>query len=147
MQTTWILAADASRARIFEFGGGDSALREIVDFQHPEGRAQERELVSDARGRRHGGNARQGNTSQPAKDAAQHEMEKFSRNVCAYLDDAQQHHRFDELCVIAPPTLLGVIRRQLSKETQQRVLSEIPRDVAWLDARQLEDYLTRGVIH
>lgn len=146
MQTTWILAADASRARIFAFDGSNSALREIKAFDHPEGRVQERQLVTDARGRRYGG-GRQGNTGQPARDAGQHELAKFSRSVCSYLDEAQQQHLFDELCVIAPPTLLGLIRRQLSRETQQRVLSEIPRDVSWLDARQMEEYLTRGVIH
>jgi protein required for attachment to host cells len=147
MQTTWILAADASHARIFEFGGGDSALRQVEGFEHPAGRAHISELTTDAGGRHYGVGGVGGNTSQPAQDAAQHEVETFSRSLCAYLDSAQQQHRFDELCVIAPPTVLGAIRRQLSKETQQLVLNEIPRDVAWLDARQMEEYLTRGVIH
>ena len=44
MRITWILAADAARARIFEIPGARRPMREIRDFFNPEGRAQNREL-------------------------------------------------------------------------------------------------------
>ena len=49
--TTWIVAADSSRARVFEIAEPDRRLREVEKFDHPEGRANNRELISDADGR------------------------------------------------------------------------------------------------
>ena len=51
---TWIIAADSSRARIFEAIEPEQHLREIEDLANPEGRANNRELKSDAQGRYYG---------------------------------------------------------------------------------------------
>jgi len=57
MTTTWIIAADSSRARILQVTDRDEHLEEIEDLLNPEGRVHDRELVSDAHPRfsGHGG--------------------------------------------------------------------------------------------
>ena len=51
MQTTWILAADSSRARIFEVAEKDRRLLEIQDFVNPEARMSEREFYQTGKPR------------------------------------------------------------------------------------------------
>src|SRR5919197_3501098 len=47
MTTTWIIAADASRARILQVTDRQQ-LAEVEDLLNPEGRVHDRELISDA---------------------------------------------------------------------------------------------------
>src|SRR5919109_3535756 len=57
MTTTWIIAADASRARILQVTDRARELAEVDDLLNPEGRVHDRELISDAHPRfsGHGG--------------------------------------------------------------------------------------------
>jgi protein required for attachment to host cells len=58
MQTTWILVADSSRARIFEIEPSEQNFQEVEDFFNPQGRANGRELNTDSQAREHRDEAR-----------------------------------------------------------------------------------------
>src|SRR5438045_2290036 len=64
----WVLVSDAARARLFEQRYDNDMPREIADFPNPDGRAHNRDLVSDADGRRqvggHGGGGQSGSHSE-----------------------------------------------------------------------------------
>ena len=139
MKTTWIIAADSSRARILQVMDRDGRLAEVEDFLNPEGRAHERDLLEDghARFNGHGGNGG------PASDreettATEHATELFAKRVSEYLDKARTAHRYDRLHVVAAPKFLGQLRREFGKEVQKLVTSELPKDLSWLDGRDLE---------
>ncbi|MGZ8290130.1 MAG: host attachment protein [Telluria sp.] len=141
MQTTWVIAADSSRARIFEMEKDNQHLREIEDMVNPEGRQDGREIQTDAAGRFSLGRGTQGHTSQPQSTPQQHDVELFSKQLGRYIDKACDEHRFDSLCVIAPPKFLGLIRENLSDQSRKAVQEEIPKDIAWFEEREIEDYL------
>ena len=48
MATTWILAADRAQARLYRLHGRGKPLSLIEQFEHPEGRAHEGDLVTDS---------------------------------------------------------------------------------------------------
>lgn len=114
MQTTWIVAADASRARIFEMEGDSDKLREIEDMINPQDRQQ---------------------------SAQQHDVAQFSREVSRFIDKACGEQRFDALCVIAPPRFIGLMRENLCEQARQAVTEEIPKDIAWFEGRDIEKYV------
>ena len=143
MKTTWILAADASRARILQVMDRDARLAEVEDFLNPEGRAHDRDLISDSHPRFSG-------TSGPGSDreemkATEHATELFVKRVSEYLDKARTAHRYDRLHLVAPPKFLGQLRKELGKEVEKLVTSELPKDLSWLNERELEKrLLSRG---
>jgi protein required for attachment to host cells len=141
VKTTWVIVADASRARIFEASNTERALHEIETFMHPEGRAQNRELKTDGAGRYFSRAGAQAHTGGPSVDPAQHEMELFAKRLGEYLDKACGENRFEALYVVAPPKLLGLLRKNLSKTTSQLISETIPKDISWFDERELEHYL------
>src|SRR5882762_712246 len=99
MPTTWIVAADSSRARILRVVGREHRLVEIQDFVNPKGRMDERELITDA-------HPRQETT------AVEHETELFAKQIDRYLDKARVKGLFDKLhldarLVEVPVDLLG----------------------------------------
>ena len=139
MTTTWIIAADSSRARILQVTDRDEHLDEIDDLLNPEGRVHDRELISDAHPRFHG-------TSGPGSDreetsATQHATELFAKRVGEYLDKARSAHRYDRLHLVAPPKFLGQLRKELDKEVQKLVTEELPKDLSWLKAHDLQERL------
>jgi protein required for attachment to host cells len=139
MTTTWIIAADSSRARILQVTDRGDELAEIEDLLNPEARVDDRELPTDAHARFHG-------SSGPASDreetsAAEHATELFAKRVGDYLDKARTAHRYDRLHLIAPPRFLGQLRKQLGKEVQKLVADELPKDLSGLNARDIERYL------
>ncbi|WP_019140112.1 host attachment protein [Noviherbaspirillum massiliense] len=149
MQTTWIVAADSSRARIFELEGTEHHLREVEDVANPVARGNEQDIEDEPMGRFHGkGEREQDHTAEPSVDPMQREVEIFSKEVSQFLDKARMEHRYDRLRVIAYPKFLGMLRKHLSKEVGELVEDEIPRDISWLDASDIEAYLkAKGKLH
>jgi len=155
MRTTWVIAADSNRARVFELSDSGHKLREIEDMLNPEARQMEREQVTDAGGRfgqgGQGGEGGPGNlgpgargqahTSEPQQSVREHEVEMFSKQLGRYLDQARNEHRFDRLRVIAAPKFLGLIRQNMSKEVEKMVEEEIPKNISGFESREVEQYL------
>jgi protein required for attachment to host cells len=165
MQTTWVIAADSNRARIFEMAEGNK-LREIEDMYNPEGRQSTGEQVSDAEGSfaqggpvrgggstgpgvagaAIGGSRGQGSTGEPQETWREHDVNMFSKQLVRYLDQARNEHRFDKLRVIAAPKFLGLIRQNMNKEVQKMVEEEIPKEITGLDTRNVEQYI-QSLLH
>jgi protein required for attachment to host cells len=152
--TTWIVAADASRARFLQVAGQDKRFTQFEDLLNPAGRAEDKELTTDATPRfsGHGGVGKPGarSTSGPGSDreepsAQEHETELFAKRIGDYLDQARNQHRYDELYLVAPPKFLGMLRKKLNKEVQKLVVDEFDKDLSWFNPRELESRLKAAV--
>jgi protein required for attachment to host cells len=138
MANTWIVAADASRARVLQVAG-PQRLVEVDNLLNPEGRLSDREINTDARGRFSGGH-----TGEDDVGAVDHQVELFAKRVGDYLDKARTDHRYDELVLVAPPRFLGMIRKSLGKEVEKLVVDDLDKDLSWFNARELESYFAKG---
>ena len=144
MTTTWIIAADASRARILQVTDRAQQLEEIEDLLNPEGRVHDRELISDAHPRFSGHGGAGPGSDREEMSATEHATELFAKRLGDYLDKARTAHRYDRLHLIAPPKFLGRLRKELGKEVQKLVAEELPKDLSWLNARDIQaQYLNR----
>jgi len=147
MTTTWIIAADSSRARILQVTDRSQDLAEIEDLLNPEGRVHDRQLISDAHPRfsGHGGGGEGGGpgTDREETSATQHATELFAKRLGDYLDKARNAHRYDRLHLIAPPKFLGQLRKELGKEVEKLVADELPKDLSWLSARDIQSHVNR----
>ena len=139
MTTTWIIAADSSRARILQVTDRNERLDEIDDLLNPEGRVHDRELISDAHPRFHGGGGQASDREEMS--ATEHATELFAKRVSEYLDKARSAHRYDRLHLVAPPKFLGQLRKELDKEVQKLVAEELPKDLSWLKTHDLQERL------
>ena len=144
MTTTWIIAADASRARILQVTDRAQQLEEVEDLLNPEGRVHDRELISDAHPRLSSHSGGGPGSDREETSAAEHATELFAKRVGNYLESARTAHRYDRLHLIAPPRFLGQLRKELGKEVQKLVAEELPKDLSWLNARDIQaQYLNR----
>ena len=144
MATTWIIAADESRARVLQVLDRDQRFAEIDDLVNPAGRAQDRELQSDAEPRFNGRAGGGPGSDRETQGPVEHSARTFAREVGRYLDQARNEHRYDQLVLVAPPKFLGALRKELHKEVEKLVVDELPKDLAWFNARQIEEYFAKG---
>lgn len=141
MQPTWIVVADASRARVLELHAHNH-LAEIEDLVNPAERNGNADLITDNSGRFYGDSGSgQGNTSQPAATAKQHEAEQFAGTVAQYLDDARNQHKYAKLQLIAAPEFLGLMRKKMDQGVMLLVENELAKDLSTASLQQVEQYV------
>ena len=132
---TWVLLADASRAKLFEMRGLEKPVL-FRELEHRESREQGRDLIGNRP------NASQhhleGDTRARWSPGSLRtvESERFARELTALLEKARAENAFDELVVSAPPHLLGELRGQFSKALMEQVVKTDAR--RWVDARPEE---------
>jgi len=143
MQTTWIVAADSTRARILEMKGRGQPLREMEDLYNPAGREQDHELGKDERGRFYGniGTPGQANTADYSASPVEHANERFAHTVAEYLDKGRNDHRYNKVVIVAAPKFLGLLRNNLNKEVKKLVEKDLAYDISAFNERQIAEFV------
>lgn len=139
---TWILVCNGSGARLFASRGRQAPLNLLKEFDHPEGRAANHDLVSDRAGQAHqrvgpSSSAMEPHTS-PKEVAQGHFVHLLANVLHKGLDEKDYRH----LVLVASPHLLGRLREALSSQVQQHVRASLDKDCTQLDARALAEQLT-----
>lgn len=148
MDATWIVSANAGRARIFAQSAAADRLEEINDMVNTPAREPMRATETDELGQRAAGKSRQGsggpsqeNGYQQHQTPPQHQEELFARDVAHFLIAAHDEGRFRDLCLVASPEFLGVLRRQVAGRLDAAIKVEINKDYT----RESADELRRHV--
>jgi protein required for attachment to host cells len=136
---TWILLADSASARLYQT---DEHLRDwavVREFNHPEGRAKESELVSDKPGRVQQSRGYR-SAMEPPTPRKKVEAERFARLLADVLDQGVVSGAYQRLIVVAAPPFLGELRSALSDRVSDRALV-IDKDYLHLDPPQVKQRL------
>jgi protein required for attachment to host cells len=131
---SWVVVADATRARIFEVQRRRH-LELLLELSHPAGRAHGRALETDRPGRvqqRATGSIR--SAIEPQTEVHQVELARFAREIGQALRAGLDRAAYDQLVLIAPPHFLGVLRSQLDGQVARRVTTSVDKDLtAWTE--------------
>lgn len=141
MSKTWLLVADAAKARLFEIAKKGGNLTEIACYTNPDGRSPGQ----------HPEHGRQGRTQESA-NSARHAIEphtslreKHAMQFADLLRDAIRQGRmanqYDQLVLMAPPRFLGLLRGRLDDQTLKCVVAEVGSDLLALSPTELRAYL------
>jgi protein required for attachment to host cells len=146
----WILVAHRADARIIRSTGRRGSLHLVSQFEHPEGRKQNREIDTDAKGSRPSANSGQGHTTggagssghmrhglDPHLEAVEHIADIFAKALALKLREGRTQHEFDEVILVAEPGFLGKIRRFLDKQTNAMVSATLNRNLTALPMHEL----------
>ena len=160
MQTTWIIAANAGRARFFSEAGPAEPLQEIEDMVNSAVRLRTLETESDKLGPTAAGKSghNSGGTQvvglahnvgvgapnkayQPAHTPAEQEAEQFAKDISSYLMQAHQGGRFERLVISASPPFLGALRSFLDPHIKALIALEFNKDYTHCNAGELREQL------
>ncbi len=134
MDTTWVLAANAGRSRIFAIAAG-GAPEEIDDRINDAVRQRDSDLETDRFGptsagksMHNTGGALPNKTYQPAQTPVQHETELFARSIAEFLLQGHLAAHYSRLVLAASPEFLGVMRQLLDPRVAALVVAELNKD-------------------
>jgi protein required for attachment to host cells len=130
---TWVIVADASRARLYELEGRGQPLTELQDLVHPEARLKGMEIESDRPGRAFDTRGDQRHAMAPPTEPKHEEAMRFAREVAALLREGFDAHRFRQLCVVAPPQFMGLLRDEIDGPVRAAVKAELSKDLTHED--------------
>lgn len=146
MEATWIVTANAARARFFSQLGASRRWAEVGDMVNTAARLRTHETETDALGQRAASGSRHGRGApgqpsgyEPRQMPAERETERFARSIATHLLQAHQHGRYGHLVLIASPEFLGMLRSQIDPRLATLVKFEIDHDYTKCDARELHD--------
>ena len=127
--TTYIVVADAARARIFTRDALN--LTEHDSLVHAAGRLHEGDLITDRRGADvHESGSTSARSSGEEGAASQHENELFAKEVAQRLYGARVDNSMEKLIMVAPPKFLGLLREKLDNTTQKLIIHTLSKDLS-----------------
>jgi len=137
---SWVLVCDGARALIFR-NRGDAELLDLETIDAlPEPHPRAGELGADRPGRVHESHG-EGRSAVAETDRHEAAEVAFIARVAEQLDRRLADAERKAFVVVAPPRVLGVIRRCLTPAAQEALTAEIGKDLAHLDTGEIEKRL------
>ncbi|MDQ2988646.1 MAG: host attachment protein, partial [Pseudomonadota bacterium] len=78
---------------------------------------------------------------EPHQTPVEHQTELFAKNVAEFLLKGQQQGRFRQLCIVASPQFLGILRQQLNSNVASTVSLEINKDYTQASTAELQEHI------
>lgn len=141
---TWIVIADAARARVLEQVGKGKPLTQVDGLTLETELKPTHEIVSDRAGRNFGDFPRHAFDSKT--DPHRLEKRRFVEHVAAMLDDKAGADAFDRLVLVAPPQALGDLRAALTPRLASAVHAELAKDLTKTPDQDLMSHLEDALL-
>ncbi len=127
---TWILIADAGRARVLQNmgpGKGTTAVDGLASESALP--SSTNEIVADRQGRSFESTGSTRHPMEPRTDPREQMKRSYLEMLADQLDGKLQAGAFDRLVVVAPPQALGILRAAFSDRVRSAVSGELAKDL------------------
>lgn len=143
MSTTWVMVANASRARLFSQVKKFGELHLVKEFSHPESRQKEAAFTTDRPGRyQASGNTQSPHgTYQAPSTPKENEHDRFARELAETLENGRLNSSYGTLIVVAAPHFHGLINKHLGTQVRGLVQMDIEKDYTTLTTSELAERL------
>ena len=132
MDKTWVVIADAQRARCFERHGAHHPMTELAGFVHPHpsliGLAEGGDLTGAA-GKGHGNTGHAGTQFEPHTDAHAKARARFANELAVFINKGVSTQQCNSLVLIAPGPMLGEIKPFLSPAAHSILTRSVVSDL------------------
>ena len=145
---TWILVADAHRARCFEQTALNTALTELADFVYPHSRVTHEgsaDRSGDA-GKGHGRTGHAGTQFEPQTEAGAKERDSFARQLADYLNQGVAAQRCSSLALIATSPMLGALKPHLSSVAGKLLKRSVAMDLTHYQGPELQQRVQEALL-
>lgn len=151
---TWVVVADAARARFFAVRDNSGAYRGSEAFPSsqpaPKGELEEVTSLSNSAARLADADLetdRPGSTSErkgdgmhayePPNSVRDVEAKRFARDVVEQLDQARQQGKMDRFYLLAAPDFLGLLRDAMGKALKEALVEDHAKDFSERSAQDI----------
>ena len=139
-----VLVLDGRKSLFFR-NHGDEEMIDLRTEAHDEREdRKDREIKTDAPGTAATGLSGGGDTHRPAMeetDFHQQEEDLWVKDAAEELRKRALRNDFDALVIVAPPKALGVLRKELHKEVEKRVILTLNKEMSGRPIPDIEQLL------
>jgi protein required for attachment to host cells len=143
---TWILVADGGRARILETTGKRQDLHLVTGSQSCLSNPPSHELGRDAPGRVYESVGHARHAVEPRSDPHTALEALFASQLATMLADHLAKDDFDRLVVVAPPVMLGNLRKMIKAEVRDKIIAEIDKDLTHVPNNEIASLIEDVII-
>jgi protein required for attachment to host cells len=136
MEKTWILIADAHRARFLERHAPDHSLTELADFVFPH--------TDDVR-QTHGRTGHAGTQLEPHTQTQAKERSSFAQQLADYLNAGVAEQRCKSFVLIASSPMLGELRPHLSSAAAKSLRRCVASDLTRYQGAELKERVNHAL--
>lgn len=139
-QTTWILVANASTAKLYANQGPKKGLTLVREMEHPESRQKNIDLVTDRPGHMQSSGTGHG-SRQPPTEPKQNEARHFAQELARELNHGRATNQYARAIIVAPPAFMGLVNALLDAPTAQVVSDRFEKDYTRATVKDLTAHL------
>jgi len=139
----WIMVGDGEKALFLKNDGDDkfpnlTVVRELAHENLPT-----REQGTDTPGRRSDGPSGHKSAVEET-DWHRLEKERFAKEIADRLYKAAHRGSYHDLIVVAPPMVLGELRKEFHKEVEQRIVFDLAKELTNHPVDEIEKALSKA---
>ncbi|MFO1171140.1 MAG: host attachment protein [Hyphomicrobiaceae bacterium] len=141
LDRTWILIADAARARVLLYRGPEHKLKSVEGLTMEADHKRASELGADKPGRSFESVGATRHAVSPHSDPERLEDRRFAIAIMARLDKHASQAEFEHLVVVAPPVMLGELRHALTPHLSTLLTATLDKDLTKIPEAKLAGHL------
>ncbi len=135
---TWVVTADSTICRIYQFDEPNKKLELIKEFTHPDAHLQKGEYLTDDKPGRYKSDARFGGGSYaPHSDPKEVITDNFARDIATELNRGRNSQAYKKIITVCLPHMKGLLYKHLDKHVKELVSQDIEKDVMHLPTHEL----------
>lgn len=142
---TWVLIADAARARVFETRGKGSGLTPVQDMALDAELAPSHEIGTDRPGRAFDSVGTGRHAMESPSDPHREQKRQFARRIADAVEGRRAAKSFDRLVVVAPAVTMGDLRAALTDKVKAAIAAEVVADLTNTPVSALPAHLSAYV--
>jgi protein required for attachment to host cells len=139
-----VLVIDGRKMLFFRNNGDENQIDLQTEAHDEREDFKDRELKTDAPGNAATGMTGGGDTHRPAyseTDFHQQEEDNWVKDAAEQLRMRALRNDFDALVIVAPPKALGVLRKELHKEVEKRIILTLNKEMSGRPIPDIEQLL------
>jgi len=151
---TWVVVADAARARFFAVRDNSGAylgseafpssqpapkgqLEEVASLSNPAARLSDGDLETDRPGATADRKGDAMHAYEPPNSVRDVEAKRFAGDVVAQLDQARQQGKMERFYLLAAPDFLGLLRELMGKTLREALVGDQAKDFSGRSAEDI----------
>ncbi len=135
-----VLVADGRKLLFFRNRGDENQIDLRTEAHDERSDAKDSELKTDGPGTQ-GQSFGYGRPAMDETDFHQQEEDRWVKDAAEQLKKRALANDFDALAIIAPPKALGVLRKELHKEVEKRIILTLNKEMTDRPISDIEDLL------
>ncbi len=138
----WIMLANSNDCRIYEYDQAHKHLSLIEEISHPEHRLKASEFwTTDAPGHYKSSGYRRGAFSEA--NPLEQSIDEFARDIASHLNKGRNSHAFDDVTVIVPARMEGLLFKHINKHTKELIKMIVQKNVVFMSEHELALYIEK----